>query len=202
MRLFTQIKCSWTYHSIFGVSGRYLQSAATYKPFCRQLGNRSFLLKNVVFFVGRALWNVVRRKREAMEPKVLIPTRFLSNRNDPKLSQKKRVVVFLVSPFAMIRDSVLSFLEIHKEREVSLYFSADCELILNNNINNNLIQTNMDKLVIPLPVISDSFNKDRSFPVHAYSLQFNSIPLFYCSYARSSFVQLTDAVGLFVFLHA
>ena len=102
----------------------------------------------------------------------------------------------------MIRDSVLSFLEIHKEREMSLYFSADCELILNNNINNNLIQTNMDKLVIPLPVISDSFNKDRSFPVHAYSLQFNSIPLFYCSYARSSFIQLTDAVGLFVFPHA
>ena len=137
-----------------------------------------------------------------MEPKALIPTRFLSDRNDLKLSQKKRVVAFLASPFAMIRDSVLSFLEIHKEREVSLYFSADCELILNNNINNNLIQTNMDKLVSPLSVISDSFNKNRSSPVYAYSLQFNSTPLFYCSYARSSFVQLTDAVGLFAFSHS
>ena len=144
----------------------------------------------------------MKRKREAMEPKALIPTRFLAEQKVQKSSERKRIVVFLASPFAMIRDTVLSFLEIHKEREVSLFFSADCELILNNNINNALIQTNVDRLVSPLSVISDSFSKDRSIPVQAYSLQFNSIPLFCCSYARSSFVQLTDAVWKLHLAHA
>ena len=179
---------------MFSLSDRYSLNAATCKPFCLPVGSLSFLLRNVVSALWEALWNVVRRKHEAMEPKALIPTRFLSEQKVQKLSERKRVVVFLASPFAMIRDSVLSFLDIHKEREVSLYFSADCELILNNNINNTLIQTNVDRLVSPLSVISDSFSKDRPSPVQAYSLQFNSIPLFYCSYARSSFVQLTDPV--------
>ena len=104
-----------------------------------------------------------------------------------KLEKQKytKIAVFLSSPFAMIKDKVMSFIALNRSTPIDIYLSSDSDLIMNNNVQSVSIS--------PLVSVVDYIN---SASVHAYSLNLNSIPLFYCSYARTGLVMLTDAVRI------
>ena len=112
-----------------------------------------------------------------------------------KLEKQKytKIAVFLSSPFAMIKDKVMSFIALNRSTPIDIYLSSDSDLIMNNNVQSVSIQQNVDRLISPLVSVVDYIN---SASVHAYSLKLNSIPLFYCSYARTGLVMLTDAVRI------
>ena len=110
-------------------------------------------------------------------------------------NQPKRTVVFLASPFASLKNNILDFLHQIQSSRVDLYFSVDCELIIDNNYASVNIEKNVERSVSPLPYIVD-FLTDilPDIELHAYSLDFNSIPVLFSSYARTSILKLTDPV--------
>ena len=122
----------------------------------------------------------------------MIPSIFNTGQHSDK---PKRTIVFLASPFASLKNNILDFLRHIQSSRVDLYFSVDSELIIDNNYASADIQKNVEKPVCPLPYIVD-FLADilPDIELHAYSLDMNSIPVLFSSYARTCILKLTDPV--------
>lgn len=130
---------------------------------------------------------------------MLIPKAFMID--SMKLDKHKytKIAVFLSSPFALIKDKVMSFITLHQSLPIDIYLSSDSDLVMNNNVQSVNIQQNVERLISPLDSVVEFIN---SASVHAFSLNVNAIPLFYCNYARTSLVMLTDAVRMGSIVHS
>lgn len=93
--------------------------------------------------------------------------------------QDQKAVVFISSPFALVKESLLSFLHNVSFHKIELYFGSDNELIIQNNMNGNDSTTKADRLVSPLPYITECIrpfiNEDISLA--SYSICINALPL-------------------------
>ena len=126
----------------------------------------------------------------------MIPTIFSAGQHS---NQPKRTVVFLSSPFASLKNNILAFLRKVQSSRVDLYFSVDCELIIDNSYASADIQRNVEKPVCPLPYIVDFFTELLpNIELHAFSLDINTIPILFSSYARTSILRLTDPVRYYI----
>lgn len=135
---------------------------------------------------------LVNRKQGVFSQWMMIPRVFLAENMKLEGQRYNKIALFLSSPFAMVKDKVMEFITLNQPMEIDLYLSSDSDLIINNNVLSLDVQQNVDRLVFPLVSVVDYLN---SASVHVYSLNMNSIPLFYCNYARSSLVLLTDSVN-------
>ena len=123
----------------------------------------------------------------------MIPSIFNTGQHSDK---PKRTIVFLASPFASLKNNILDFLRHIQSSRVDIYFSVDSELIIDNNYASVDIQKNVEKPVSSLPYIVDFLTDILSdIELHVYSLDMNSIPVLFSSYARTSILKLTDPVS-------
>lgn len=106
----------------------------------------------------------------------LIPNAFLEETVKSPMQDDSKAIVLLSSPFATIKDAIHRFLSNITNSKVCFYFTADCELHTQNNLSGVEFGSNLDKLIIPLPYITELL-KSSSSTIEAYSLGINAIPL-------------------------
>lgn len=93
--------------------------------------------------------------------------------------QDQKAVVFISSPFALVKESLLSFLHNISFHKIELYFGSDNELIIQNNMNGSEFYAKVDRLVSPLPYITECirpFLKEET-SLASYSICINALPL-------------------------
>lgn len=122
----------------------------------------------------------------------LVPNVFLPNPLKTERKQDKKAVVFISSPFALVKESLVSFLHNISFHKIELYFTSDNELIIQNNMNGNDSFTNADQLLSPLPYITEclkpSIQDDIS--LSSFSICINALPL--CSRIRSAQLRISS----------
>lgn len=135
--------------------------------------------------------------------KSLFPSIFKqSNQESSQVSDEKAIVI-LSSSFASIKDSIISFLTNINYSKVCIYFTADCEITIQNNMNGIEFGDNINELITPLPYISEYLSNQEKI-VETFSLAINAIPLLAGScyfpnssidpYLKTNIFQLTDPV--------
>lgn len=109
----------------------------------------------------------------------LVPNVFLPNPLKMERKQDQKAVVFISSPFALVKESLLSFLHNVSFHKIELYFGSDNELIIQNNMNGNDSTTKADRLVSPLPYITECIRPfiDEDISLASYSICINALPL-------------------------
>lgn len=140
----------------------------------------------------------------------LVPNVFLPNPLKMERKQDQKAVVFISSPFALVKESLLSFLHNISFHNIELYFGSDNELIIQNNMNGNDSFTQADRLVSPLPYITECIRPflSEEISLASYSICINALPL--CSriswfypipplvpYISTNFARLLDQVRFF-----
>lgn len=136
--------------------------------------------------------SVVKHKPNVNAQTQMIPDLFLEKRNE---NQSRRAIVFLASPFAVVKNDVLAFLKFVNSSKVEFYFGVDCELIIDNNYASTDIQKNAELPLSPLPYITDFLKESvPSCNVSAYCLDLNTMPVLYSGYARANILRLIDPV--------
>ena len=106
----------------------------------------------------------------------LLPSIFLKENSISTSTPESKAIVLLASPFATIKDSIRLFLSNISYSKVCLYFTSDCEIIMQNNLNGADFGSNLDKLINPLPYITECVNQPN-MTIEAYSLGINVLPL-------------------------
>lgn len=106
----------------------------------------------------------------------LLPSIFLKENSISTSTHESKAIVLLASPFATIKDSIRLFLSNISYSKVCLYFTSDCEIIMQNNLNGADFGSNLDKLINPLPYITECVNQPNT-TIEAYSLGINVLPL-------------------------
>lgn len=106
----------------------------------------------------------------------LIPDVFIKEKSVSTIQQDTKAIVILSSPFATVKDSLSLFLSNISHTKVCLYFTADCEIIMQNNLSNVEFGMNLNKLITPLSYITESLSNCKQ-SIEAYSLAVNAIPL-------------------------
>ena len=106
----------------------------------------------------------------------LLPSIFLKENSISTSTHESKAIVLLASPFATIKDSIRLFLSNISYSKVCLYFTSDCEIIMQNNLNGADFGSNLDKLINPLPYITECVNQPN-MTIEAYSLGINVLPL-------------------------
>lgn len=140
----------------------------------------------------------------------LVPNVFLPNPLKMERKQDQKAVVFISSPFALVKESLLSFLHNISFHKIELYFGSDNELIIQNNMNGSDSFTQADRLVSPLPYITECIRPflSEEITIASYSICINALPL--CSrifwfypipplvpYISTNFARLLDQVRFF-----
>ena len=140
----------------------------------------------------------------------LVPNVFLPNPLKMERKQDQKAVVFISSPFALVKESLLSFLHNISFHKIELYFGSDNELIIQNNMNGSDSFTQADRLVSPLPYITECIRPflSEEITIASYSFCINALPL--CSrifwfyplsplvpYISTNFARLLDQVRFF-----
>lgn len=140
----------------------------------------------------------------------LVPNVFLPNPLKMERRQDQKAVVFISSPFALVKESLLSFLHNISFHKIELYFGSDNELIIQNNMNGSDSFTQADRLVSPLPYITECIRPflSEEITIASYSICINTLPLcsrIFCFYPISplvpyistNFARLLDQVRFF-----
>ena len=135
---------------------------------------------------------VVKYKPNVNARTQMIPDLFLAKKRE---NQSRRAIVFLASPFAVVKNNVLAFLKFVDSSKVDFYFGVDCELIVDNNYASTDIQKNVELPISSLPYITDFLKESvPSCNVSAYCLDLNTMPVLYGGYARANILRLIDPV--------
>ena len=144
-----------------------------------------------VYFHHKYKWKVTHNQVLTTSTSV-VPNVFLPNPLKTERKQDQKAVVFISSPFALVKESLISFLGNISFHKVDFYFGSDVELIIQNNMNECDSYTNSDQIVSPLPYITECLNSvigsDRC--ISSYSLCFNILPLCSSNILRNFFHSL------------
>ena len=133
-------------------------------------------LKNSVFISFLFDYCIVENKQVFTPQMTLLPSIFLKENSISTSTRESKAIVLLASPFATIKDSIRLFLTNISYSKVCLYFTSDCEIIMQNNLNGADFGSNLDKLINPLPYITECVNQPN-MTIEAYSLGINVLPL-------------------------
>ena len=79
------------------------------------------------------MW-LVSHKQIYTTPINLIPTAILSDPSEKRKGRNRKAVVFISSPFALVKESILSFLKNIPVKRVEFYFGANSDIITQNNM--------------------------------------------------------------------
>lgn len=139
----------------------------------------------------------------------VLPRIFLPKTSEQDVQKEHRAVVLLSSPFALIKDRVISFLRNIPFTNVNLFFNTDSDFIMQRNLNGDELTNKLNKPISSLSYITECLQKelkDSKYVIHTYSLSLNALPLFYSilyllsyhlgSYTRTSILRFSDSVLL------
>ena len=127
-------------------------------------------------------------EKQLLSPQVtLLPKIYLSKAAISDVYKENRAIVLLTSPFALIKEKVVSFLQNIPFLNVNLFFSADSDYVMQRNLDDNESLNQPSKAVTSLSYVTEWLSKelkDTQKVIHAYSLSLNALPLFYSTYCR------------------
>ena len=112
----------------------------------------------------------------------LIPDIFLSDSLKNEKEKERKAVVFISSPFALVKESIISFLKNIPAKKVEFYFGANSDIITQNNMSGQDYWVNSDTIRSPLKYISEVLEnslKDPLLSISSFSFCLNAIPLCY-----------------------
>ena len=135
----------------------------------------------------RAHYRIVSEKQLLSPQVTLLPKIYLSKAAISDVYKENRAIVLLTSPFALIKEKVVSFLQNIPFLNVNLFFSADSDYVMQRNIDDNESLNQPSKAVTSLSYVTEWLStelKDTQKVIHAYSLSLNALPLFYSTYCR------------------
>lgn len=127
---------------------------------------------------------LVSHKQIYTTPINLIPTAILSDPSEKRKGRNRKAVVFISSPFALVKESILSFLKNIPVKRVEFYFGANSDIITQNNMSGQDYWVNSDTIVSPLKYISEILKNSLNDPllsISSFSFCLNAIPLCYRS---------------------
>lgn len=135
----------------------------------------------------RAHYRIVSEKQLLSPQVTLLPKIYLPKAPISDVYKENRAIVLLTSPFALIKEKVVSFLQNIPFLNVNLFFSADSDYVMQRNLDDNESLNQPSKAVTSLSYVTEWLStelKDTQKVIHAYSLSLNALPLFYSTYCR------------------